>query len=131
MKLINRIFKPFGKAGNSVSGIFYDQHSEENLKEYRRDSITWVKRRLEKKLDIFVNGKQEGHLQAVISEIMREPKDSLRDIEMKMFAMVETNQNNMNQIHMCRKEGSLSREVYEQMLETLEHLKRTVADQEL
>lgn len=128
VKLVNRMFKPFGKAGKRVTSIFYDKHNEGKLKEYRRDPITWAKRRSEKTLDKFLNDKQEDHLRAVISEFMREPKDFLRDIERKIPAMVETNQKNMDHISMCRKEGSSSREVYERMMENLEHLKRTVTD---
>ncbi|CAC5409768.1 unnamed protein product [Mytilus coruscus] len=56
---------------------------------------------------------------------MREPKDFPRDIDRKIPAMVETNQKNMDHISMCRKERSSSRKVYAQMMENLEHLKRT------
>ncbi|VDI31864.1 Hypothetical predicted protein [Mytilus galloprovincialis] len=128
VKLVNRMFKPFGKAGKRVTSIFFENYNEGKLKEYRRDPITWAKRRSEKTLDNFLNDKQEDHLRTVISEFMKEPKDFLKDIERKIPAMVETNQKNMDHISMCRKEGSSSREVYERMMENLEHLKRTVTD---
>lgn len=128
VKLANRILKPFGKVGSRASTFIADVVNEGKLKEYRKDPIAYAKKKSEKALQKFVCDKKNDNLKFIINTFMEESKQFLLDIQRKLPAMVQTNQNLMDHICMCRKEGLSSREMYEYMMEGLEQLKRTLSD---
>lgn len=127
VKLANRILTPFGKVGKRFSRSITEIVNDGKLKEYKKDPIDYAKRRSEKILQSFLDDRNND-LRDTIDAFMKEPKEYLKDIQKKIPAMVETNQQNMDHINMCRKEGLSSREMYEQMMEGLEHLRHTLSD---
>lgn len=128
VKLMNRVFAPFGKHGKRAVAAIGDAIGRKKLNAYKQDPITYAKRRSDKVLDRFVKCDKEDILWNVISEFMNEPREFLSDIENRIPAMVKTNQDNMDHIGKCRQQGDTHREMYEQMMEGMEKLKRVVTD---
>lgn len=128
VKLMNRVLSPFGKHGKRAINVIGDAIGRAKINTYAQNPIAYAKRRSEKTLDRFLETKNEDLLLNVISEFMNEPREFLAEVERRIPAMVKTNQDNMDHIGKCRQEGDTHREMYEQLMEGMEKLKRVVTD---
>ncbi|KAJ8301061.1 hypothetical protein KUTeg_020048 [Tegillarca granosa] len=130
LKILTRAKNPMIKFLRDFrrTAIFDDIILARKLKQYRENPCIVAKQRTEKILNSLLEDQGSECLFLFVEGLLYRPKQYLKSLKENIPALVQSNEDLMNHIAMCRVDASDSRSLYIRMMEDMEKLRRRLIE---